>query len=282
MKIAVAGLGLIGGSFCYALKKYTDHTVMGINRSKETLVKAKERGAIDIIADNLSLCDADIVILGLYPQLTVDYIKNNANKFKKGSVVIDTCGIKNKICKEITPVAEEYGFVFLGGHPMAGKEKFGFDVAEATLFKGASMILTPVTDEQISAAEGVKDLFYTLGFENVVITSPEHHDKVIAFTSQIPHVLANAYVKSPASREFSGFSAGSFRDVSRVAKLNVPMWTELFLENRDALTEQIDILINNISDINEAIKNGDEKRLFELLDKGSKIKEALNVNEMRF
>ncbi len=282
MNIAVVGLGLIGGSFCYALKEYTDHGVIGINRSKETLIKAKAQGAIDVMGDDLSLNDADIVILGLYPQITIDYIRNNADKFKKGAIVIDTCGIKTKICSELTPISEEFGFTFLGGHPMAGKEKFGFDVAEATLFKGASMILTPVTDEQNEAAKGLEKLFYTIGFGNVVITAPEHHDKVIAFTSQIPHVLANAYVKSPASREFSGFSAGSFRDVSRVAKLNVPMWTELFLENKEALTRQIDILIKNISDINEAIKEEDKDRLFELLDKGSKIKEALNINEMRF
>ncbi len=281
MKIAVVGLGLIGGSFAYAIKEYTDHTVIGINRTKETLIKAKEQGAIDIIGDTSDLCDADVVILGLYPQLTMDFIINNADNFKKGAVIFDTCGIKTKICNEITPVAQEKGFVFIGGHPMAGKEKFGFDVAEAKLYQGASMILTPVTDEQASLAEKYKDFFYALGFGNVVITTPEHHDKVIAFTSQIPHVLANAYVKSPASRDFSGFSAGSFRDVSRVAKLNVPMWTELFLENKEALTEQIDILLKNISNINEAIKSDDKDKLYALLDEGSKIKEALNINEMR-
>lgn len=281
MKIAVVGLGLIGGSFGYAIKKYTQHTVVGINRSNETLLKAKQQGAVDIIGDTSYLPDADIVILGLYPQITVNFIRENAKKFKKGAVVIDTCGIKTKICNEITPVSEEYGFVFIGGHPMAGKERFGFDAAEAELFKGASMILTPVNGEQRLAADNLKSLFYQLGFGNVVITAPAEHDRIIAFTSQIPHVLANAYVKSPAASDFSGFSAGSFRDVSRVAKLNVPMWTELFLENREALTEQIDILIQNISDINNAIKANDNEKLYELLEEGSKIKEVLNTKDAK-
>lgn len=272
----VAGLGLIGGSFAYALRRRAGVPVTGINRSISTQIKALHAGAIDKAGSEEDLAGADLVVLGLYPEETLAFVRRNVTRFRKGAVVLDTCGVKTEICRALTPLAEEYEFVFLGGHPMAGKEVSGFDAAEETLFDGASMILTPQTEEQQRAARRLEPLFLQLGFGRVTVTDPAHHDRVIAFTSQIPHVLANAYVKSPASREFSGFSAGSFRDVSRVARLHAGMWTQLFLLNRAALVEQIDILQGNLQTLRDAIDRGDAAELERLLREGSEIKEQLD------
>lgn len=274
MKVAVVGLGIIGGSYCKAIKKYTDHYVIGINRSPLPLEKAYNCGAIDKIGTPDDLGDADLVILGVYPGAAVQFIENNGDKIKKGAIVTDTSGIKTEICKDLTHLSHRYGFTFVGVHPMAGKEKNGFDVSDADLYRGASCIVIPC-DAQEKDVKLVSDFNLSLGFGGIKISTPEEHDRMISFTSQLPHILACAYVLSPNCMNHKGFSAGSYRDVSRVANINAELWSELFLDNKEPLLKELDTLINNIQSMEKAISNNDKEKLMALLNKGHQIKEAL-------
>lgn len=274
MNIAVIGLGIIGGSFCKAIKKYTDHYVIGINRTPETAQKALNVGAIDEIGSPEALSKADLVILTMYPQADIDYIRKNGCYIKKGAVVTDASGIKSAICPLLKELAQKYGFVFVGSHPMAGKEKNGFDVSDSELYKGASFIITPCGAEQ-KYVDMLSDFAKSIGFEMIKITTPEEHDRMIAFTSQLPHVLACAYVLSPCCPNHKGFSAGSYRDVSRVANINSRLWSELFLENKEPLVKELDILVENITRISDAIKSENTGELADLLEQGHKVKESL-------
>lgn len=274
MNIAVIGLGIIGGSFCKAIKKYTDHYVIGINRTPETAQKALNVGAIDEIGSPEALSKADLVILTMYPQADIDYIRKNGCFIKKGAVVTDASGIKSAICPLLKEIAQKYGFVFVGSHPMAGKEKNGFDVSDSELYKGASFIITPCGAEQ-KYVDMLSDFAKSIGFEMIKITTPEEHDRMIAFTSQLPHVLACAYVLSPCCPNHKGFSAGSYRDVSRVANINSRLWSELFLENKEPLVKELDILVENITKISDAIKSENTGELADLLEQGHKVKESL-------
>lgn len=274
MNIAVIGLGIIGGSFCKAIKKYTDHYVIGINRTPETAQKALNVGAIDEIGSPEALSKADLVILTMYPQADIDYIRKNGCFIKKGAVVTDASGIKSAICPLLKELAQKYGFVFVGSHPMAGKEKNGFDVSDSELYKGASFIITPCGAEQ-KYVDMLSDFAKSIGFEMIKITTPEEHDRMIAFTSQLPHVLACAYVLSPCCPNHKGFSAGSYRDVSRVANINSRLWSELFLENKEPLVKELDILVENITKISDAIKSENTGELADLLEQGHKVKESL-------
>lgn len=274
MKIAVIGLGIIGGSFCKAIKKHTAHTVIGINRTHSVAEQAKNDGSIDVIGKVESLGEADIIFLCMYPQACVDFIKENGKFIKKGALVTDSSGIKSAICPQLYELSQEFGFVFVGSHPMAGKEKNGYGVSEAELYKGASFIITPCgADEKY--VNTLADLALSIGFGKIKITTPEEHDRMIAFTSQLPHVLACSYVLSPCCPNHNGFSAGSYRDVSRVANINSKLWSELFLENREPLITELDILIENITRIKDAIKDNDRETLADLLEQGHKIKQAL-------
>lgn len=274
MNIAVIGLGIIGGSFCKAIKKYTDHYVIGINRTPETAQKALNVGAIDEIGSPEALSKADLVILTMYPQADIDYIRKNGCYIKKGAVVTDASGIKSAICPQLKELAQKYEFVFVGSHPMAGKEKNGFDVSDSELYKGASFIITPCGAEQ-KYVDMLSDFAKSIGFEMIKITTPEEHDRMIAFTSQLPHVLACAYVLSPCCPNHKGFSAGSYRDVSRVANINSRLWSELFLENKEPLVKELDILVENITKISDAIKSENTGELADLLEQGHKVKESL-------
>lgn len=274
MKIAVVGLGIIGGSYCKAIKKYTNHYVIGINRSPLPLEKAYNCGAIDKIGTVNDLSDVDLVILGVYPGAAVQFIRDNGDKIKKGAVVTDTSGIKTEICSELTGLSHKYGFTFVGVHPMAGKEKNGFDVSDADLYKGASCIVIPC-DANEEDVKLVSDFNLSLGFEGIKISTPEEHDRMISFTSQLPHILACAYVLSPNCMNHKGFSAGSYRDVSRVANINAELWSELFLDNKKPLLKELDTLISNIQSMEDAISNNDKEKLMALLSKGHEIKEAL-------
>jgi prephenate dehydrogenase len=274
MKIAVIGLGIIGGSFCKAIKKYTDHTVMGINRTRAVAEKALSDGSIDVIGTKETLCEADIIILCMYPQACVDFIKQYGNHIRKGALVTDSSGIKRAICPELKKLSEQFGFVFVGSHPMAGKEKKGYEVSEADLYKGASFIITPCGAEP-KYGRMLAELALSIGFGMVKITTPEEHDRMIAFTSQLPHVLACAYVLSPCCPNHKGFSAGSYRDVSRVANINSKLWSELFLENREPLLTELNILTDNINEIKKAIANEDKQTLTDLLEQGHLVKQKL-------
>lgn len=257
-----------------AIKKYTDHTVYGINRSPEPLKKAMDCGAIDAIGTPDTLTEADMLILGIYPDAAVAFVRKYADKIKKGCIVMDTCGIKSEICPQLEALAKANGFVFVGFHPMAGKEKNGFDVSEADLFQKANAILIP-GEAPHAAVEKVTALVRKLGFGRVVYATPAEHDRMIAFTSQLPHVLACAYVFSPQCLKHKGYSAGSYKDVSRVANINAALWSELFIENSEPLTAELDTLIENLMLIRQGIQKGDREELTALLHRAKLIKEAL-------
>lgn len=271
MKITVVGLGLIGGSLCKAIKKHTNHTVYGIDINKETLEMALSQNAIDAVTDDLSL--ADITIVSLYPITTIDYIKENASKFKKGSIVIDTCGIKKAIVDAVTPVLAENDVTFIGVHPMAGREFSGFEYSLDNLFDDASFIITPDKSVSQTKINLIEDFAYSIHFKKVVTATPEEHDQIIAFTSQLAHVVSNAYIKSPTHQKQLGFSAGSFQDLTRVAKLNETMWTPLFLLNKDPLCFEIDYIIARLAEYRDAMQNNDAERLKALLRDGRILKE---------
>ena len=274
MNIAVIGLGIIGGSFCKAIKQHTDHYVIGVNRTRATAEQALRDGAIDEIGSNESLGKADLIILCMYPQACGDYVRENGKYIKKGAIVTDSSGIKRAICPQLKALSEEYGFVFVGSHPMAGKEKNGYGVSEAALYEGASFIITPCGADEKSVRTLAK-LAIDIGFGMVKMSDPEEHDRMIAFTSQLPHVLACAYVLSPSCPNHNGFSAGSYRDVSRVANINAKLWSELFLENREPLVQELEILNENLTNLFDAVRAGDRERLAQLLEKGHSVKQAL-------
>ena len=271
MKITVVGLGLIGGSLCKAIKKHTNHTVYGIDINKETLEMALSQNAIDAVTDDLSL--ADITIVSLYPITTIDYIKENASKFKKGSIVIDTCGIKKAIVDAVTPVLAENDVTFIGVHPMAGREFSGFEYSLDNLFDDASFIITPDKSVSQTKINLIEDFAYSIHFKKIVTATPEEHDQIIAFTSQLAHVVSNAYIKSPTHQKQLGFSAGSFQDLTRVAKLNETMWTPLFLLNKDPLCFEINYIIARLTEYRDAMQNNDAERLKALLRDGRILKE---------
>lgn len=276
LKIGIVGLGLIGGSIAKAIQEYTDHTVLGMDRDEGVQWKAKLIGAIDdrLTLENLSSCD--FVIIALYPADTVAFIQEHAHRFSKDTLVMDTSGVKRFVMDEVVPFAEREGFRFIGAHPMAGVEHSGFAHAQKTLFRNASLILTPPPGLSIKTLETAKLFWLSIGFGNVEITTPDRHDRMIAFTSQMAHVVSSAYVKSPRAEEHKGFSAGSYKDLTRVAKLNPTMWSELFQLNKDHLTEELDELIHRLTLYREAIATDDTEVLRNLLDEGAQRKIALD------
>lgn len=273
MNIAVVGLGLIGGSICKALKANTFNHIMGIDTDKETIRKALEQGAIDEEITPDRLCDANITIVALYPLKIVEFVKENADKFKKGSIVMDICGVKGYIVRNCTPVLEEHGVIFIGTHPMAGTEHSGFDYSTADLFNKASFIITPTENTPQIAIDLVSTLGACMKFGQVVIATPEQHDTNIAYTSQLAHIVSNAYVKSPSLFRADGFSAGSFLDLTRVAYLNEDMWASLFMCNKEAVLFEVNSIINSLGEYRDAIVNDDTDKLREILRIGRERKE---------
>ena len=274
MKIAVVGMGIIGGSFCKALKKYTDHYVIGINRTKSTLEKAFSDGSVDEIGDKKSLGKADVVILALYPEAAVKFVEENGSYINKNAVVTDSAGIKSEICPKLVKLSEKHGFTFVGSHPMAGKETNGYESSDSELYRGASYIIVPCGADK-EAVKLLSDLALEMNFGMIKISTPEEHDRMIAFTSQLPHILACTYVMSPCCPNHKGFSAGSYKDVSRVANINAKLWSELFLENREPLIGELEILRDNILSITAAVKANDKEKIEQLLEKAHKVKEEL-------
>lgn len=268
----IIGLGLIGGSMAKAIKEKNEYNVYGHDIIESTLQAAQLTGAIDAPLDTVGLSRCDIVIISLYPDATVDYIVANANGFKKGCIVIDCSGVKKHICEKINPIAQKHGFTFIGGHPMAGTQFWGFDSSRASLFKGASMILTPLENTDAALIDTAKKFFLSLGFGDITFTTPEEHDRIIAYTSQLAHVVSNAYVKSPTALSRKGFSAGSYKDMTRVAKLNEQMWTELFMDNKENLVNELDILIENLQQYKSALNKADYEKLRSLLREGKDTK----------
>lgn len=271
MIITAVGLGLIGGSLCKAIKKHTNHAVYGIDINKETISMALSQNAIDMETDDLSL--ADLTIVSLYPTDAIDYISANADKFKEGSIVIDTCGIKKAVVDGVTDILQKRDVTFIGAHPMAGREFSGFEYSLDNLFDEASFIITPSPTVPQAKLNLLEDFAYSIHFKKVVFAAPEEHDQIIAFTSQLAHVVSNAYIKSPTHQKQLGFSAGSFQDLTRVAKLNEVMWTPLFMLNKEPLCFEINYIIEKLTEYRDALQNDDNDRLRELLKEGRILKE---------
>ena len=274
MKIAIIGLGLIGGSIAKAIKDNTDHTVYGADIQQSVVLRAKLIDAIDDELDDNKLSECDLVIIALYPEDTVKFISDKAGIIRKGSVVIDCGGVKRCICDPANKLAEENGFTFIGGHPMAGVERSGFESSFGMLFNNASMILAPSPEIDIDTLHRVKEFFLSIGFGSITVVTPEKHDRVIAYTSQLAHVLSSSYIKSPTATEHHGMSAGSFKDMTRVATLNPKMWSELFIENKDNLVGEIDTLISHLQEYRDAINDGDSEKISALLEDGAQKKAA--------
>lgn len=272
MNIAVIGMGLIGGSFARAIKYKTEHTVFGADANMQALCKARLVGAVDDILDDEKLSSCELVIIALYPQAAVDWLKAHAGHVARTAMVTDTCGVKQAVCSGCHAIAQQHGFCYIGGHPMAGVEHSGFDHSRCDMFENASMVLTPLSGVPIAEVDRLKRFMLTLGFAKTVITDPAEHDRMIAYTSQLAHVVSSAYVQSPCALGHRGFSAGSYRDMTRVATLNEDMWTELFMDNHGPLAEQLDALVERLQDFSAAIKARDKDRLRAMLRAGREQK----------
>lgn len=288
----ILGLGLIGGSFARALKcadpGATEHgesseeyggvayTVYGSDLDARTVQFAQLAGAIDgdLTAERIPECDC--LFLCVPTMAACRWLEENAPRISKSCMVIDCCGVKRVICEKGFALAKRYGFEFVGGHPMAGTQHWGFKNSRADMYRGASFIVVPPRFDDIMLLERIKGFVKPAGFARMAICTAEEHDKRIAFSSQLAHVVSNAYIKTPTAREHSGFSAGSYRDLTRVAWLNPPMWAELFMENRDNLLRELDTLMAELAKYRAALADGDQKRMAELLDEGRRIKEEVD------
>jgi prephenate dehydrogenase len=270
MTITIIGMGLIGGSLCKAIKAKTPYTCYGVNRNPAVLEAALRDKAIDkgfSLADKLPV--SDVYIVCFHPKAAIDYIESKSKEFAPGSLILDVCGVKSKIVQSAEKALFPCNVRFLGTHPMAGREFSGYDYSLPTLYDGASIVLTPTNQSCQEDVDLVKKLADNLGFGRVVVTTPEEHDRIIAFTSQMAHVVANAYVKTPMLERHGGFTGGSFQDMTRVARLNADMWTELFLMNRGPLLDEINNIILHLGEYRDALANEDETRLHDLLQDGS-------------
>lgn len=273
MNIAVVGLGLIGGSLCKAIKHRTKHLCFGLDKSEETLHAALNQEAIDRAIKPEDLSQADLTLVCLHPRQTIDFILENAAHFRPGSIVADVCGVKKAVVDQVTLPLREKGVAFVGTHPMAGREFSGFAYSLDSLFDRASFIITPSADTPAPSIDAVEALAKEIGFARIVLTTPQEHDRIIAFTSQLAHVVSNAYVKSSTLKKQGGFTGGSFQDLTRVAKLNEDMWTTLFLMNRDPLLAEIDCILEKLTEYRQAIANEDADGLRTLLREGRELKE---------
>ena len=275
MKVGIVGLGLIGGSFAWAYHN-EGHQVLAFNRTRSVLDFAMLSGAVDGKLTKENVADCDLVLVTLYPEAAIAYIDEMGPYFGSKPLVIDCCGTKRVVCAACFPIAQRDGFTYLGGHPMAGTHNSGFKYARGSLYHGAPMVIVPPRFDDITLLGRVKALLSPAGFGSISVTTAEKHDQMIAFTSQMAHVVSNAYIKSPTARVHKGFSAGSYKDMTRVAWLTPPMWAELFMENKDCLLSELDIFIANLQQYRKAMEEDDLPELVRLLDEGRRLKEEVD------
>lgn len=285
MTVGILGLGLIGGSFARAFRA-AGAEVLAYDTDPDVLAAAM----VETVAgelDDASVGRCDLIVLAAYPAACVAWLRDHAELLGScsdvaagaGPVVIDTAGVKGPVCGEAFALAAEHGFAFVGAHPMAGAENSGFAFARPDLFRGAPMVLTPPPVDDIARLlllDRVNTLLAPAGFGSMSVTDPAEHDRVIAFTSQLAHVVSNAYVKSPTARSHHGFSAGSYRDLTRVAHLNAPMWAELMMDDAENLSREIGWLVDALRAYRDALDAGDRDRLRMLLAEGDRIKRSLD------
>lgn len=275
MTVGILGLGLIGGSLARAYAM-DGHTVFALDRDDDMMAFAMLSGAVHGKLDESTVPACDILLLAIYPDGSATWLENNAHLVSKDALVIDCCGIKEEICRRCFPLAEQYGFTFVGGHPMAGTHFSGFKYSRATLFNGAPMVLVPPRYDDIDLLDRVKNALSPCGFGSFSVTTAQEHDRLIAFTSQMPHVISNAFIKSPTASSHKGFSAGSYKDLTRVAWLNAPMWAELCMENREHMLFELDSYITSLQAYKTALENRDLDGLTALLEEGKRRKEEVD------
>jgi prephenate dehydrogenase len=273
--VGILGLGLIGGSLARADTK-AGHTVYACNQDPNMLEFAKLSGTVkDALTENtIVLCD--LILLAIYPDGCIQWLKDHAQRIPENCLVIDCCGVKQNICDQCFPLAEAHGFTFVGGHPMAGSHYSGFKYSRSNLFQGAPMVLVPHRFDDMELLDRIKEALSPCRFGSFSVTTAGKHDKMIAFTSQMPHILSNAYIKSPTALGHKGFSAGSYKDLTRVAWLNAPMWAELFLENQDNVLQELDYYLESLQAYRNAIADKDMDTLVALLDAGKRRKEEVD------
>lgn len=276
MTVGIVGLGLIGGSLAKAYQRDESVTVLGTARTMKTVDFALLAGDIDGVLTPDRLAECDLVLIATFPEASMEYLADNAAYFSKTGIVMDCVGTKERICELGFRLAKEHGFTFVGGHPMAGTQFSGLKYAKATLYDGAPMVIVPPMRDDIAFLYRIKSLLAPLGFRSISVTSAKEHDEMIAFTSQMCHVVSNAYIKSPTAAKHKGFSAGSYRDLTRVAWLNAPMWSELILENRENMLAEMDVLIENLTKYRDAIADNDNDTLTALLQEGKERKEQID------
>jgi len=275
MNVGIVGIGLIGGSLAKAYKA-DGHTVYGFDTDKSISSFAQLSGAIDGLLDEQTIGKCCLLFIAINHDDAVAYLEGAAPAIAKDTMVIDCCGIKRFICSRCFPMAERYGFIFVGGHPMAGSHNAGFKNSRANLFRGASMVLVPPIYDDAALFGRIEELLRPVGFGHLTVTTADKHDEMIAYSSQMAHVVSNAYIKSPAAREHKGFSAGSYKDLTRVARLNADMWSKLFMDNRDFLINELGLFIEAISDYKDALTAQDLDGLKGLLEEGSQLKKELD------
>ena len=268
-------MGMIGGSFAKAYKM-CGHTVFAHDTDKSILDFAILSGAADTPLDNSTLRLCELIIIALYPQAAIEFMNKSAEHITPETTVIDCCGTKKNVCAAGFDIAARYGFTFVGGHPMAGTEQSGFKHSKANMFKGASMIIVPPVYDDILFLEKIKDLLSPAEFGKLTVTTAEKHDEMIAFTSQMAHLVSNAFIKSPTVFAHKGFSAGSYKDLTRVAWLNETMWAELFIENREHLLHELDLFTNSLAEYRDALDTKDFNKMKNLLHDGKRLKEEVD------
>ena len=272
-RVGVVGLGLMGGSFAKALAA-AGREVYGWNRTHSVTEMAEiETIAGELTDETIPTCE--LIILAGYPQVSIDWLGEMANLISPGAIVIDTVGVKRIICERCDKISEGQAWTFVGCHPMAGTQYSGFAHARANMFHNAPMVVVPpqMDDfERVAILERLKHLLKPCGFGSFTLSTAENHDRMIAYTSQLAHVVSNAYVKSPTAQEHKGFSAGSYKDLTRVARLNAPMWTELFLDNADSISREVGTIIENLQAYKDAIDAHDAEKLQALLAEGDRLK----------
>jgi prephenate dehydrogenase len=275
MTVGILGLGLIGGSLAraYALE---GHTVYAIQRNEDMLAFAMLSGAVHGKLDETTISECDLLLLAIYPGGSAAWLEKYAHLVRKDALVLDCCGIKQEICDRCFPLAEKYGFTFIGGHPMAGTQFSGFKYSRANMFVGAPMVLVPPRFDDMDLLDRVKAALSPCGFGSFSVTTASDHDRLIAFTSQMPHVISNAFIKSPTASMHKGFSAGSYKDLTRVAWLNAPMWAELCMENRENMMFELDHYITSLQAYKKALENSDLDALTALLEEGKMRKEEVD------
>ena len=275
MTVGILGLGLIGGSLAraYAL---AGHTVYAAEKDESMLAFAQLAGAVDAPLTPENLPECELVLLAIYPEGSAAWLAQNAKHISKAALVMDCCGVKQRICDKCFPLAEEFGFTFIGGHPMAGTQFSGFKHSRANLFQGAPMVLVPPRFDDMDLLDRAQRALAPCGFGSFSVTTARDHDRMIAFTSQMPHIVSNAFIKSPTALEHKGFSAGSYRDMTRVAWLNPQMWAELFLENREFVLNELSIYIAALERYRDAVEHEDQDTLIALLDEGKRRKEEVD------